>query len=69
MDKWQVGEESFWDWLKGTPPDPGDPDFVGPPTMEEHFDTPSLLNPFTSTRIDNYIILLALLYGVYRFSK
>ena len=33
MDKWDFKNESFFDWLLGNPPNPGDTDFVGPPTL------------------------------------
>lgn len=67
--KWDWQNQSFWDWLKGAPPEPGDPAFIGALPAEDHLNVKGILNPFTSTKIDDYLILIVLLYGVYRFSK
>jgi hypothetical protein len=68
-DKWDFWNESFWDWLKGNAPNPGESDFIGPPTMGDSLNKRSITNPFTSTKIDDYLILIAVLYGVYRYCK
>ena len=69
MDKWKWRTESFWNWLSGSPPEPGDDDFIGAPTMEDYFNTRSVLNPFVSTKIDDYFLLLLIFYGIYKIYK
>lgn len=69
MDKWNIRQQSFWDCLTNTQPDPGHPEFIGPGTMEDHFNKKGLLNPFPSTKLDDYLILFAVIYGVYIYNK
>lgn len=69
MDKWDFRNESFFDWLFGNPPNPGDPDFIGAPTMQDSLNKQSITNPFPSTKLDDYLIFFAVIYGVYIYNK
>lgn len=69
MNKWDFKNESFFDWLFGNPPNPGDSDFVGPPSFNDSLNTQSITNPFPSTKLDDYLILFAVIYGVYIYNK
>lgn len=69
MDKWDIYNESFFDWLFVSSPNPGDTDFIGPPSLSDSLNTQTITNPFTSTKIDDYLILIAVLYGVYKYAK
>lgn len=60
----------FFKWGKDChPPEPGEDNFIGPPTLEDYLNVKSVLNPFTSTKIDDWIILITLGYVVYRIAK
>ena len=69
MDKWNYKNTSFYNWLFGNPPEPGDPDFEGPPELSYFLNKRTITNPFTSTKLDDYLILAAVLYGVYKYVK
>ena len=51
------------------PPEWGDYEFIGPPILEDSLNERSLLNPFTSTKIDDYLIFITIGYVVYRIFR
>ena len=58
--------EEFFDWIKSFF---NKQEFIGPPTLGEHLNKRSFTNPLLFTKVDDYLIFIAFLYGVYKYSK